>query len=104
MKIRLLTAFLCAVQSLSAQTGNDPYKFLARYDPPKSPNASNFERYTTIPGNYETGQFDYGLPLMQFTADGLTVPLALKYSNTGLKTSDVASWVGLGWNLNVGGT
>jgi len=103
MRIRLLAAFLCIAQMLSAQS-NDPYKFLARYDPPKSPNASNFERYTTIPGNYETGQIDYGIPLMQFTVDGLTVPLALRYSNTGLKTSDVASWVGLGWNLNVGGT
>jgi hypothetical protein len=97
-------ALFTVVGSSFAQTSNSPYEYIPKYDPPKSPNASSFERYTAVPGNYQTGQISPSIPLMSFTVDNLTVPLTLSYSNTGLKVSDVASWVGLGWNLNAGGT
>jgi hypothetical protein len=44
-----------------------------------------------------TGDFKYNIPLMD--VDGY--PLNLAY-NSGVGMDDEASWVGLGWNLNVG--
>src|ERR1700754_2815106 len=96
-------AFFAAMQWSFAQTSSSPYQYIPKYDPPKSPNVSSFQRYTSIPGNFQTGQINPSISLMSFTVDNLTVPISLSYSNTGLKVSDVASWVGLGWNLNVGG-
>jgi len=47
--------------------------------------------------NQFTGDFSYSLPLMDVEG----YPIALSYnSNVGM--TDEASWVGLGWNLNVG--
>ncbi len=97
----LLLFFLVKISF--GQSVEELHKYIPRYDPPKSPNASSFERYTAVPGNFQTGQVNPSVPLMNFSIDGLLVSLTLNYSNTGLKVSDVASWVGLGWNLNVGG-
>lgn len=99
----IFVAFLAITDVAFAQTSNTPYQYIPKYDPPKSPNASSFEHYLSIPSNYQTGQINPVIPLLSFTVDNLTVPVTLNYSNTGLKVSDVASWAGLGWNLNVGG-
>jgi YD repeat-containing protein len=104
MRIKLIALFILLRYVAMGQVYNDAYKFIAKYDLPKSPNASSFERYISVPGNYQTGQVNPTIPLLSFTVDGITVPVNLNYSNTGLKIADVASWVGLGWNLNVGGT
>jgi len=96
-------AFFAIIHLSNAQTPNDQYQYIPHYDPPKSPNASSFERYTSIPVSYQTGQVNYSIPLTNFTVDGLNIPLAMNYGNTGLRVSDVASWVGLGWDLTVGG-
>jgi len=70
---------------------------------PKSPNVANIERF----GNYEVNLF-HGLPdisinLFEISSKDLKVPITLSYHASGIKVSDVASWVGLGWSINTGG-
>jgi len=105
MNNKLFVFLIMLVTSVTsnAQSNNDLYKFIPQYDPPKSPNAASFEKYTAMPVTYQTGQVGLSIPLVNFTVDGLIVPITIRYSNTGLRISDVASSVGLGWNLDAGG-
>ncbi|MBI1289189.1 MAG: hypothetical protein GC178_16605 [Flavobacteriales bacterium] len=49
-----------------------------------------------------TGDFHYSVPLMQVPGPcGEVFPLALTYQG-GVRVDQEASWVGLGWNLNIG--
>ena len=69
------------------------------------PNAAKTEEFGNVPVNFSTGQLNYNLPLYQIQVDeNLTIPIQLAYNNTGLKPQDVPTWVGNGWNLDVGGT
>ncbi len=62
-------------------------------------------------GRYGTYQVDLhnGLPQISFTlyevnSGSLSVPIVLSYHGGGVKVSEEASWVGLGWDLNIGGS
>lgn len=70
---------------------------------PKSPNAAAMERY----GNYEVNLFhglpQISIPIYEIKTKNLTLPITLNYHASGIKVTDVASWAGLGWNLNAGG-
>jgi len=49
-----------------------------------------------------TGDFKYNVPLMVLSGpNGEKFPLTLNYSG-GIRTNQDASWVGLGWDLNIG--
>ena len=56
-------------------------------------------------GNYVnpfTGDFSYSIPLVGVTGpNGESFPLNLNYAG-GIKVDQQASWVGLGWDLNIG--
>lgn len=69
-----------------------------------APNVASFEKVSHVPVNYNTGQLQYTLPFFEIPIDdNLNIPIVLSHSNSGLKPADVPSWVGNGWNLNVGG-
>jgi hypothetical protein len=70
---------------------------------PKSPNVAAMERY----GNFEVNLF-HGVPeinisIFEVKSKGFNIPISLSYHASGIKVTDVASWVGLGWNINAGG-
>ncbi|MBE7440865.1 MAG: hypothetical protein HS119_00215 [Flavobacteriales bacterium] len=49
-----------------------------------------------------TGDFSYSIPLIGVTGpNGESFPLNLNYAG-GIKVDQQASWVGLGWDLNIG--
>jgi hypothetical protein len=48
-----------------------------------------------------TGDFSYNIPLFQLPGPNGSYPFNLAY-NAGITMDQEASWVGLGWNLNVG--
>jgi hypothetical protein len=65
---------------------------------PSQPEAQNFQAAgVSDMVDLSTGDFKYNIPLMD--VDGY--PLNLSYQS-GIGIDDEASWVGLGWNLNVG--
>ena len=70
---------------------------------PLAPNAAEFSKY----GNYQvssvTGRPDISIPIYNITSGSLKLPISLSYFAGGIKVSQVATWVGLGWSLNAGG-
>lgn len=70
---------------------------------PPSPTAAALERYALMPVTESAGTPTINLPLYEIHSGQLTVPLSLSYHASGVRVSDAASWVGLGWSLNAGG-
>lgn len=83
--------------SLAQEQNNLPF-----YTPP-SPNAYEFGKFGQIPVGLFTGTPMFNLPLYEYKAGNLTVPISITYSSNGIKVDEIESKIGLGWVLNVGG-
>lgn len=72
---------------------------------PPSPNASAITKFGNIPVGLSTGIPAISVPVYNFEnkSNGLNLPISLDYHAGGIKVSEVASNVGLGWALNAGG-
>ena len=70
---------------------------------PKSPEASAFMKYGGNDINEYTGNPAISVPLYTISYKGVDIPINLSYDGDGVQVAQEASWVGLGWNLNVGG-
>jgi len=70
---------------------------------PNSPEAMAFSKYGDIDVNMYHGQPNITLPLYEIVGRELSLPFFLNYDASGIKVEQLATWVGLGWNLNVGG-
>lgn len=68
-----------------------------------SPNVASFEKYIDHPISLYNGTPDVSIPLYTLKDGSIKLPIALRYNTSGIKVNEEASWVGLGWNLNVGG-
>lgn len=71
---------------------------------PSSPVAASFNVYDEIPVSKYTGIPDISIPLYTIDLGSLQMPISLNYHPAGVRVEAEASWVGLGWSLNVGGT
>lgn len=69
----------------------------------KSPNASSIERYGNYEVNLYTGLPSISIPLHTVESGPIQLPLSLSYHASGIRYTDQASWVGLGWSLMAGG-
>ncbi|MBL7930627.1 MAG: hypothetical protein JNL60_01925, partial [Bacteroidia bacterium] len=75
-----------------------PTAAMALTSGPSQPEVQGFEPISTNEMvDISTGDFKYNIPLMDIEG----YPLNLAYAS-GISTDQEASWVGLGWNLNVG--
>jgi hypothetical protein len=70
---------------------------------PQSPEVSAFEKYGNTPVNLYTGTPSIGIPLYTLQGHEISVPFSLSYDASGIKVDQIATNVGLGWNLNFGG-
>lgn len=70
---------------------------------PGSYNANSMTRGTAVPINHFTGVPNISVPLFSLPGRALSVPIALSYHAGGHQVNEFANWVGLGWNLQVGG-
>jgi YD repeat-containing protein len=70
---------------------------------PPSPNAAAFAKYGNIPVSTYTGVPNITVPIYEIKTRDITVPINLSYHASGIKVSEEASRVGLGWTLNCGG-
>lgn len=68
-----------------------------------SPQAYAFAQYADMPVSLYTGIPSIEVPLFTIEIGNFTFPITLSYHASGIKVSQEASWVGLGWNLNAGG-
>ncbi len=80
-----------------------PQKFLPVLAP-SSPEAAAFNRYGNYQINYFTGIPDISIPLYDIKVGELNIPVSINYHSSGIKVSDVPSRVGLGWDLQAGGS
>lgn len=79
-----------------------PTAALALTEGPSQPEVQSFEPINTSQMvNAFTGDFNYNLPLMNVPGANGGYPINIDY-HAGVTMDDEASWVGLGWNLNVG--
>jgi YD repeat-containing protein len=74
------------------------------YNPvPVAPTAASLTQHAQVPVSLATGQPQVSVPLYTVQCGSLSLPLSLSYHSGGIKVSEHASWVGLGWSLNAGG-
>jgi YD repeat-containing protein len=96
------TFFLLFILTSLHTIAQDTSKFLPNIIPP-SPTAGELGKYGNVPVGMFTGVANVSVPLITFKAKDLESPMSLFYGSNGIKVDEVASNVGLGWNLNFGG-
>lgn len=72
------------------------------YAPP-SPEAAAMAQYGNVAVSMYTGSPNISIPVYTLGGKDISVPISLSYDASGIKVTQVASQVGLGWNLNAGG-
>ncbi len=70
---------------------------------PVSPSAASLGKYGNVPVNYYSGVPQISIPIYTIKTRELNLPITLSYNNNGLKVEEIASWIGLGWGISVGG-
>lgn len=65
-----------------------------------APNIAGLGRYGSFPVSKSTGIPDIGFPLFEVNVAEISVPFSLSYHAGGIKVSQEATEVGLGWSLN----
>src|SRR5699024_4462598 len=70
---------------------------------PESPQSKSFNEYGNLSVNASKGLLQISIPLYNLEVDGVSIPIVLEYDASGVRVEDVATSVGLKWNLNVGG-
>ncbi|MBX3257833.1 MAG: hypothetical protein KF862_27130, partial [Chitinophagaceae bacterium] len=70
---------------------------------PKSPESTGFEKFGNYNINELTGLPDISIPIHTVNSRFLTAPITLSYHASGIKVSQEATWVGLGFDLMVAG-
>ena len=89
----------------SDETTETPYdEKLLRTITPVAPTAASLGRYGDHPVDLSTGLVPIEIPLYEIVSGDLRVPIKLKYHSGGIKVKQEASWVGLGWDLDFGGS
>lgn len=79
-----------------------PSVSLALTEGPSQPEVQSFEPIsTTQMVDMFSGDFNYNIPLFNLPGPNGGYPVNIAY-HAGVSMDDEASWVGLGWNLNVG--
>ena len=93
-------AALCSLSMLTQTLA--PTTAWALTSGPAQPEYGGFEQIgTTDMVDLSTGDFSYNIPLMTVPGPNGGYPLNLAYKS-GIGMEQEASWVGLGWSLNVG--
>lgn len=69
-----------------------------------TPEAASLASYTDVPVSHYTGVPEISIPLYTIQDGDFELPLTLRYHASGIQAAQEATWVGLGWSLDVGGT
>lgn len=103
IKVLLLVILLTHLSNQAiAQNFNKPFSITEAIPP--SPNASAFAKFGEIPVNLYAGTVGIDIPIWNIKGRDLSFPISLSYHSSGIKVQEDASWVGLGWNINSGGS
>jgi hypothetical protein len=99
-KLIVILVFLSTSSILRAQDVlEDSNGYIEKYSI-SNPDVYAFEKYNLNPVNYFVGKASISVPIYTIKTGGLEYPITLNYDTGGIKVDQVASNVGLGWNLS----
>jgi YD repeat-containing protein len=101
----ILLTVCCRSNAFSQQQpfNLDPNQNYVSATMPRTPESAGFEKYGATQVNEFTGTSNIAIPIYTLKSRHLEAPITLAYQATGIRVNQEASWVGLGWDLNVGG-
>jgi len=70
---------------------------------PATPTAASFAKYAEIPVSQYSGTASTSIPLHTLLENKMSHQVSISFHGAGIKASEIASSVGLGWTLNAGG-
>lgn len=92
--------FTCCVTLVSAQSF-DLTEPTAVYAP--TTNVASLAKVADVPVSFYTGTPQIGFPMYSIRSKRLQHNISLSYTSGGIQLEEEANWVGLGWNLSIGG-
>lgn len=98
----LLLFFITTIELTYSQEQNLKLKLTSPLLP--SPNAASFTKYGDIPVSNSSGIPSISIPVYTIDGGEVSIPISLSYHASGIKVEEIASNVGLGWNLSAGGS
>jgi hypothetical protein len=100
---RLLKALLVlSIVVISLRPALSQLKEITPQVTPMPPSTYQFIKYSEIPVSEYTGIPQVSIPIYTIKEGDIEFPIQLTYHAAGNKVADEATWVGLGWNLDVG--
>lgn len=99
--LTLLCVSLTNGQSTSSSPANNNVA-LPNFTPP-SPKSFEYTKYGDLPVNEFTGLMNYNIPLYEYKAGNLSLPISLDYTSSGVKVDQSNTWTGINWTLRTGG-
>ncbi len=69
-----------------------------------SPETAMLMKFENIPVSTYTGVPDINIPIYTIEEENLTIPIKLRHHSSGVKVGEEATWVGLNWDLSIGGS
>lgn len=103
MKKTLLTVILIVVNTLQLLSQNTSENFTNQFNVIE-PSAAELGKYGSYPVDLSSGLVNINIPLITIQSGDIQVPISLSYHGGGITVNESATWVGLGWNLNYGGS
>ena len=100
--LAIVAASVSSSNVFSQSAATKHFSSYAKIIPP-SPNVAAMEKFGNTSVSHYTGVPDISLPLYQIVSRDITVPISLSYHAGGIRVSEEASRVGLGWSLQAGG-
>ena len=97
MKKELIVAIICFLFGLVVKA-----QFETTFQNPKTPEVYLFERYGNIPISEYLGAPNITIPLHTIVHGDISIPLNIRYSSNGIRVTEEASAVGLGWYFGTG--
>lgn len=95
----LILILLCALPLLARAQSSDDRTY-ANIEPPT---VASLTKYIDNPVGLFYGNPEISHTLYTLKDGAIALPITLQYNTSGIKVMEEASWVGLGWNLAVGG-
>ncbi len=99
----ILLLFVMAVEMSFGQNYNFDEELKRMLRVPNTPEAAAFEKYGSTPVDMYTGKPNISIPIYTIQGKELNLPISLSYDASGVKVGQLATGVGLSWNLNAGG-
>ncbi|HEY0654577.1 MAG TPA: hypothetical protein VGD65_15680, partial [Chryseosolibacter sp.] len=96
----IFAGHLALAQSFVPNSGN-PVKYIDILPP--SPSVAKLGDFSRPGVGMVSGAMQLNIPITSIPVHNFTIPIAVSYSSNGVKVDEIASRVGMGWQLEAGG-